>query len=217
MARRTSPRATAAPTSPATSRRTRTTATRTAPAPEPNASALTHQAEALLEHAGLSSRQLAARIPAKLPRTGGGRPSKLSKHVAQTLCEHIRQGNYYETACKLSGISYAAFNEWMLRGEADHDGPYRQFAKAVHQAEAEAEALMVRHVRAAAAEPRNWAAGMTFLERRHSERWAKKGEGAGSGGAKVIVQIGMRLPGTGDESPQLIEAQVLTPSRQDSE
>jgi hypothetical protein len=45
-------------------------------------------------------------------------------------------------------------------------------------------------VRKAGEDPRFWAASMTYLERRHPERWARRSEG--QDGPKVVVQIGVR-------------------------
>jgi hypothetical protein len=45
-------------------------------------------------------------------------------------------------------------------------------------------------VRVAGNDPRFWAASMTYLERRHPERWARRSEG--QDGPKVVVQIGVR-------------------------
>jgi hypothetical protein len=50
--------------------------------------------------------------------------------------------------------------------------------------------MEVSKVRKAGADPRFWAASMTYLERRHPERWARRSEG--NDGPKVVVQIGVR-------------------------
>jgi hypothetical protein len=61
---------------------------------------------------------------------------------------------------------------------------------ALKRASARAEASEVAKVREAGNDPRFWAASMTYLERRHPERWARRSDG--HDGPKVIVQIGVR-------------------------
>jgi transposase len=101
------------------------------------------------------------------------RPTKLTSLVQDRLCNAIRAGNYYETACAYAGISYSTFREWMIRGEARRSGsPFLEFLEAVRAAEAEAEmavvALWQRHI------PDNWQAARDFLARRYPERWAPR-------------------------------------------
>lgn len=50
--------------------------------------------------------------------------------------------------------------------------------------------MEVAKVREAGKDPRFWAASMTYLERRHPERWARRQDS--NDGPKVIVQIGVR-------------------------
>ena len=49
----------------------------------------------------------------------GGRPSKLTPKVQQKIVEAIRNGNYYEVACRYAGVSYDSFRTWMARGEQE--------------------------------------------------------------------------------------------------
>ena len=70
--------------------------------------------------------------------------------------------------------------------------PHGRVACAVKLAEAEAEAESVRYVRAASRDPRFWAAGMTFLERRHPDRW-KRPDASQSVQVNVGVALGVQV------------------------
>lgn len=110
--------------------------------------------------------------------------------AVEAFLKAIRDGNYLETSAKLAGISKSAIYEWLERAEQGED-PYTRFADALKNAEAMAEAQDVANVRAAGkAGPQFWAASMTYLERRHPERWGKRQDE--SSGPKVIVQIGVK-------------------------
>ena len=119
-----------------------------------------------------------------------GRPSKLTPEVQEKICQAIRAGNYYEAACAYGGIAYSTFREWMVRGEKDKSGKYREFLEAIKRAEYEAEARLVamwqKHM------PDNWQAIATFLERRYPERWGRKRldiEHSGEIGIKIVDDI----------------------------
>lgn len=101
-----------------------------------------------------------------------GRQSKLTPAVQARIVEAIAGGNYYEAAAALAGISRPTLFRWLEKGETAHSGMYRDFRNAVLEAEAQAEAEMVRLWRAQA--PDNWAAARDFLARRHPERWGPK-------------------------------------------
>lgn len=117
-----------------------------------------------------------------------GRPSDIAD--AEVLAEFfaaVEAGNYIETAAELAGISYDSVHRWLKRGEQGED-PFAAFSKTVKRLTRRAEALAVKRVMAAGEDPRFWAASMTYLERRHPERWGRRNED--SSGPKVLVQIG---------------------------
>src|SRR5262245_61425627 len=86
------------------------------------------------------------------------------------LLDLLAAGNYRDTAATMAGITSRSIRNWM---EADEHGDQRfaAIAQAIRVAEAWAEAAAVRNVRAAGKDPRFWAAEMTYLERRHPDRW----------------------------------------------
>lgn len=118
-----------------------------------------------------------------------GRPAAIGNAaVVQELLTHIGAGNYYDTAAEIAGIAPRTLDYWLERGETGEE-PYNAFLRAVKRAERKAEALAVSRVRAAGEKPQFWAAEMTFLQRRHPQRWSQREE---SSGPRVIVQIGVK-------------------------
>lgn len=117
-----------------------------------------------------------------------GRPNNLAEpDKIQTFLASIRDGNYRETACKASGLSKGSL--YRLLEQADHgDEAAQAFRHALEKAEGDAESETVRNVRQASKLPQFWAAGMTYLERKHPERWGKRQDDAST--PKVMVQIG---------------------------
>ena len=118
-----------------------------------------------------------------------GRPSDIADaHLLRELFEAIRAGNYLDTACHLVGLAPVTVYEWKRRGETG-ERPFAQFAHALKAASAQAEAAAVANVRKAGQLPQFWAAEMTYLERRHPEKWGRRQDG--ESGPKVVVQIGV--------------------------
>lgn len=105
------------------------------------------------------------------------------------LIDLLIAGNYRDTAGNIAGISSRSLRSWMKQAE-EGDARYAAFATVVTIAEALAESAAVRNVRAAGKDPRFWAAEMTYLERRHPEKWGRRNES--QDGPKVVVQIGVQ-------------------------
>jgi hypothetical protein len=132
--------------------------------------------------------QLATSIAASYQPPDTGRPSAIGD--PETLREFltaIEAGNYLDTSCDLAGISRETYRQWTKRAEAG-EAPYTTLVGAVKRASSRAEALAVQRVRQAGEDPRFWAAEMTYLERRHPEKWGRRSE-ANSGPA-VQVYVG---------------------------
>lgn len=122
------------------------------------------------------------------------RTTKLTPKVQRTIVDAIAAGNYASVACRLANVSEATFHEWIARGRGnDPDRPrtplHAGFAEAVERAEAEAEAHAVALVRASM--PDNWAAAMTYLERRYRDRWRRSEarEHTGAEGGPITTRI----------------------------
>lgn len=105
-----------------------------------------------------------------MPKTG--RPSKLTPERSLKIIDAVRAGNYAEVAARFAGINERTFYKWMEKGEQRPDSPYGHFRQAIKDAEAAAEIHAVVQVRQAMST--NWAAAMTYLERKFPTRWARK-------------------------------------------
>jgi hypothetical protein len=106
-----------------------------------------------------------------------------------TLADAIAEGNYRDTAASLAGIAESGVRAW-LKAADDGDERYQPIAMLIRAAEAIAESDSVRDVRTAGKDPRFWASAMTYLERKHPEKWRRRTDS--DSGPKVIVQIGVR-------------------------
>jgi hypothetical protein len=138
----------------------------------------------------MNCQQLATDITSAYIPPETGRPSAIGdQETVFQFLNAIHDGNYIETACELADISRETYRQWTKRAE-DGEPPYVALIGAAKRASAIAEAMEVSKVRKAGADPRFWAASMTYLERRHPERWARRSEG--NDGPKVVVQIGVR-------------------------
>ena len=109
------------------------------------------------------------------------KPRKLNDTMITALSTVIAEGNYYITACSLCGISEPAFYGWINQAEKDYnngltddESPYLRLVKALKKAEAKAEAEFLSVVKEAAVKKKEWLPAMTFLERRHPDRWGRK-------------------------------------------
>lgn len=141
-----------------------------------------------------------------------GRPSKLNPKLQKKLITLIKEGHYFITCCNACGISYHSFRQWMVKGEHEEKGKYRNFFDAVKQAEAEAEINLERAVIKAAFDPEKpaWQAAMTYLERRHYDRWGqrKRLEHTGDASKPVVVNTGIDLSHLSSEELKILEKVV---------
>jgi hypothetical protein len=92
-----------------------------------------------------------------------------------TLVDALLEGNYRETAAQLAGIAPSGIRAWLNAAE-NGDARFQAIATLVRAAEAIAEAECVSAVRKAGKDPRNWAAAMTWLERKFPEKFGRRSE-----------------------------------------
>ena len=101
-----------------------------------------------------------------------GRRSKLTPEVQEKVVSAIRAGNYANVSAEYAGISERTFYRWLQRGQEAKSGRYRQFWLSVKKAESESEvravAIVQKHMDS------NWQAAMTYLERKHPDRWGRR-------------------------------------------
>ncbi len=108
-------------------------------------------------------------------------PRKLNQGMITALSDAIAKGNYAVTACQLCDISSVSFYAWLKQAYQDEENGlspsesiYLCLLNSIKRAEAEAEAKLVAVVREAAEVKREWLPAITFLERRHPDRWGRK-------------------------------------------
>ena len=92
------------------------------------------------------------------------KPRKLTPEAIDRIIALVRAGNYIETSAASAGVDRDTL---YVRMKKDKD-----FAERLHKAVAEAEALDVARIAAAAAT--QWQASAWRLERRHPERWGQR-------------------------------------------
>jgi hypothetical protein len=99
----------------------------------------------------------------------------ITEEATQTICGLLREGSYFEPACRLAGVNVETGREWLARGEGRHHRPptdaTRAFAEAVAAASAQAEHVAVRTV---VSGHRGWQGPAWFLARRFPARWAER-------------------------------------------
>lgn len=110
-----------------------------------------------------------------MAKTTLARPEALTPQVQANIIELLKEGNYFDTACRASGISAHGVNQWRRRWEAgDPDASrYHDFftALALNRGTAFAETTAMRKLKVGSP---GWQAQAWFLERRFPKRWAKK-------------------------------------------
>lgn len=100
----------------------------------------------------------------------------LTPDVQNTICDHIKEGCPFDTACGLTGIHAATGYNWQRRGREDlkadnHDTIHAQFALAVNKARCEFYQSLITVVKKAAVT--EWVPAMTILERRSPTNWGR--------------------------------------------
>ena len=127
-----------------------------------------------------------------------GRPTKCTPELTEKICEYLASGCYVCTACQAVGISETTLGNWRARA-AKGEEPYVTFVEATKEAEAKAELRALALVQKAM--PENWAAAMTWMERKFPARWSRgeRREVTGAGGAPVAHSIIFEVVG-GEEA-----------------
>lgn len=75
------------------------------------------------------------------------RPTKLSKALADQVCDLVREGNFLVTAAAAAGIHRDTIYDWLHTGQADDaPKPLREFSDGLLRARAEAETAAVAAV-----------------------------------------------------------------------
>ncbi len=110
-----------------------------------------------------------------------GRPSTISDSaVLEIFLRETAAGTHFEPAAELAGVSSDTMRNWLNKGKAAEQlgasDPHALLYRAYKTAEASVEAEVTRNIIAASRIPAHWAAGATYVERKHPERWGRPGE-----------------------------------------
>ena len=98
---------------------------------------------------------------------------KFTPRRRSAIVRKMREGHFAKTAAETSGVSEQTLYVWLKKGEdPDRYPEHAAFLEAYRKAEATAEERAIRAIQAAF--PEDWRAAMTYLERRHPERWARR-------------------------------------------
>src|SRR5215208_5867218 len=98
---------------------------------------------------------------------------KFTSRRKSAILRKMREGHYAKTAAETSGITEQTLYNWLKKGEEPERYPeHAAFLVAYRKAEATAEEKAIKAIQAAF--PNDWRAAMTYLERRHPGRWAKR-------------------------------------------
>jgi transposase len=98
---------------------------------------------------------------------------KFTSRRKSAILRKMREGHYAKTAAETSGITEQTLYNWLKRGEDSERYPeHATFLEAYRKAEATAEERAIKAIQDAF--PTDWRAAMTYLERRHPDRWAKR-------------------------------------------
>jgi transposase len=98
---------------------------------------------------------------------------KFTTRRKSAILRKMREGHYAKTAAETSGITEQTLYNWLKKGEDPEQYPeHAAFLEAYRRAEATAEGMAIEAIQDAF--PNDWRAAMTYLERRHPDRWAKR-------------------------------------------
>lgn len=112
----------------------------------------------------------------------GGRPTILTKEMAEAIIDLLKRGNYLTTSASYVGINPATITSWVKRGNAlaqeqdereldETEQLFVWFAVEVEKARAWAEIKSVEIIRQAGNE--TWQAAAWFLERTNPRDWGR--------------------------------------------
>ena len=148
-------------------------------------------------------------------------PRKLNQGMIDALSLAISKGNYAVTACQLAGIAEPSLYDWINLAkedqEAGRESIYTSLVKSLKKAEAQAEAALVEVVREAGTVKREWLPAMTFLERRHPDRWGRKDRTRVDINETKTIKITRVevLLNPGQEQPAIIEGEVVNATEEE--
>lgn len=138
--------------------------------------------------------------------------SKLTPKLQARVVLALKNGNYQDTAARLSGIAPSTFYDYIQRGERDiaegnRHTPHAVFSESVKNARAEAEVMLLANIVRAGSRPENWQASAWVLERTMPAKYGRRTEvkaeltGAGSGPIQLQTAIAAAWAALGITEP----------------
>jgi hypothetical protein len=97
------------------------------------------------------------------------KPTKLTPQLQKRICARVARANFLATAAASCGVGPRTVHEWIERGERESTGMYRDFADAITEARAKAEAMLVAQLLSGVKE--KWRAAAWLLERLFPKKW----------------------------------------------
>lgn len=112
---------------------------------------------------------------------------KLNDEITKEICNKIENGVSRKDAAITSGICEKTFYNWIEKGKEAKTGKYLQFLQSIKKAESELKATYEKIIFDNA--PKDWRAGMTWLERKYSDEYGKKSEYKLEHSGKVDIEL----------------------------
>jgi transposase-like protein len=110
----------------------------------------------------------------------GGRPSKFSPEVVETLLKHISEGLPLSLSCRLAGITYHTMRSWVKKAnEPDAQEEFIKFLTDLTGALNSAEHVIARRLVDEARHGKDWRCTLAVAARMYPEDWADTGAGGG--------------------------------------
>lgn len=137
-------------------------------------------------------------------------PEQLTPEVQDKILRLIRAGNHPRTAAVASGINPDTFMQWVAKADGrsprwhptpEQEAALTEFVGRVHQAEAEAEVLIVEKINNGF--DRDPVLALKFLGRRFSKNWGDKREVNHNWRIKAVQMVQ-----TGQVSREALEAEL---------
>lgn len=147
--------------------------------------------------------------PALKPKIG--RPLKLDEELIKKLSGYIAKGSYAITACQCCGLAEKTFYDYINQGNRDIENNeetiFSQLVKSLKSAEAECEHALASMIKETALDKKEWLPAMTFLERRHPERWGRRDRLQVDENKQVQINVVVKHYQELPEPPEAIEGE----------
>ena len=124
-----------------------------------------------------------------------GRRTKLTRKIIAHIAKQVRKGATYRAAALASGVSEAAFYNWIARGNKEDSGIYKEFVEALNASSAVVEIEITESIIETIKEKNDGRVGLEWLRRRRPEEWniPERSEIAQTGALSFVVDLGGEL------------------------